>query len=45
MSEVISAEFLNFLNFGDDGGGDEKWLVGLRQATGRRQKDFSWVMV
>ena len=29
MSEVISVEILNFLNFGDD---DEKRLVGLRQA-------------
>ena len=38
--EVISVEILNFLNFGD-GGGDEKQLVGLRQASGRRQKhDF-----
>ena len=39
MSEVISIEILNFLNFGDGGGGgDEKQLVGLRQASGRRQK-------
>ena len=39
MRDVISAEFLNFLNFGDGGGGgDEKQLVGLRQASGRRQK-------
>ena len=37
MSHVISFEFLNFLNFGDDDGG-EKQLVGLRQASGRRQK-------
>ena len=29
MSEVKYVEFLNFLNFG---GGDEKQLVGLRQA-------------
>ena len=36
MSEVKYVEFLNFLNFG--GGGDEKQLVGLRQASGRRQK-------
>ena len=35
MSEVISVEILNFLNFGDD---DEKRLVGLRQASGRRQQ-------
>ena len=34
MSEVKYVEFLNFLNFG----GDEKQLVGLRQASGRRQK-------
>ena len=32
MGKVISAEFLNFLNFGD-GGDDEKRLVGLRQAV------------
>ena len=37
MSEVISVEILNFLNFGG-GEGDEKQLVGLRQASGRRQK-------
>ena len=37
MRDVISAEFLNFLNFGDDEE-DEKQLVGLRQASGRRQK-------
>ena len=30
MRDVISAEFLNFLNFGDGG---EKRLVGLRQAV------------
>ena len=36
MSEVKYVEFLNFLNFGDDDDG-EKWLVGLRQASGRRQ--------
>ena len=35
MNHVISFEFLNFFNFGDDG---EKQLVGLRQASGRRQK-------
>ena len=35
MSEVKYVEFLNFLNFG---GEDEKQLVGLRQASGRRQK-------
>ena len=41
MRDVISAEFLNFLNFGDGGGGgDEKQLVGLRQASGRRQKSL-----
>ena len=34
MGEVISVEFLNF----GDGDGDEKRLVGLRQASGRRQK-------
>ena len=34
MSHVISFEFLNFLNFGEG----EKQLVGLRQASGRRQK-------
>ena len=38
MSNIISAEFLNFLNFGDDEEEDEKQLVGLRQASGRRQK-------
>ena len=37
MSEVKYVEFLNFLNFGE-GGDDEKRLVGLRQASGRRQK-------
>ena len=36
MGEVKYVEFLNFLNFGEDGG--EKQLVGLRQASGRRQK-------
>ena len=36
MPEVISVEILNFLNFGDEEG-DEKRLVGLRQASGRRQ--------
>ena len=34
MHEVISVEILNFLNFGDE----KKQLVGLRQASGRRQK-------
>ena len=39
MLEVISVEILNFLNFGDDDDDeDEKRLVGLRQASGRRQK-------
>ena len=39
MHEVISVEILNFLNFGDDDDDeDEKRLVGLRQASGRRQK-------
>ena len=38
MSHVISLEFLNFLNFGEGGDDDEKQLVGLRQASGRRQK-------
>ena len=39
MSGDISAEFLNFLNFGDDdGGGDEKRLVGLRQAVAAGKK-------
>ena len=37
MSEVKYVEFLNFLNFGGDEE-DEKQLVGLRQASGRRQK-------
>ena len=37
MPEVISVEILNFLNFGG-GDEDEKRLVGLRQASGRRQK-------
>ena len=37
MSEVKYVEFLNFLNFGYDDGG-EKQLVGLRQASGHRQK-------
>ena len=37
MSEVIFAEFLNFLNFGD-GGDDEKRLVGLRQAVAAGKK-------
>ena len=37
MLEVLSVEILNFLNFGDGDGG-EKRLVGLRQASGRRQK-------
>ena len=36
MPEVISVEILNFLNFGE--GEDEKQLVGLRQASGRRQQ-------
>ena len=35
MSEVISVEILNFLNFGDD---DEKRLVGLRQAEAAGNK-------
>ena len=35
MGVVKYVEFLNFLNFGGD---DEKRLVGLRQASGRRQK-------
>ena len=34
MHEVISIEILNFLNFGDE----KKQLVGLRQASGHRQK-------
>jgi len=34
MSEVISVEILNFLNFGDD----EKRLVGLRQAVAAGKK-------
>ena len=40
MPEVISVEILNFLNFGDDDEEeeDETRLVGLRQASGRRQK-------
>ena len=42
MSEVISVEILNFLNFGDDDDEDEKRLVGLRQASGRRQKLMYW---
>ena len=37
MSWVKSVEILNLLNFGDEDD-DEKWLVGLRQASGRRQK-------
>ena len=36
MPEVISVKILNFLNFGDDDEDDEKQLVGLRQASGRR---------
>ena len=40
MQEVISVEILNFLNFGDDDDEDEKRLVGLRQASGRRQKEY-----
>ena len=39
MSEVKYVEFSNFMNFG---GEDEKQLVGLRQASGRRQKDASY---
>ena len=38
MLEVISVEILNFLNFGEDE--DEKRLVGLRQASGRRQQGW-----
>ena len=34
MSEVISVEILNFLNFGDG----EKRLVGLRQAVAAGKK-------
>ena len=36
MSEVISVEILNFLNFGGDE--DEKRLVGLRQAVAAGKK-------
>ena len=35
--EVIPVKILNFLNFGN-GGEDEKQLVGLWQASGRRKK-------
>ena len=37
MGKVISAEFLNFLNFGDYDD-DEKRLVGLRQARAAGNK-------
>ena len=40
MPEVIPVKILNFLNFGDE---DEKQLVGLRQASGRRQKPLNKV--
>ena len=42
MSEVKYVEFLNFLNFGEDE--DEKQLVGLRQASGRRQKALELIL-
>ena len=38
MSEAMSLQFLNFLRTDGGGGEDEKRLVGLRQASGRRQK-------
>ena len=44
MSEVKYVEFLNFLNFGEGGDDDEKQLVGLRQASGRRQKSTEDVL-
>ena len=43
MSEVKYVEFLNFLNLGG-GDEDEKQLVGLRQASGRRQKALELIL-
>ena len=41
MAEAISLQFLNFLRMD---GEDEKRLVGLRQASGRRQKSTEDVL-
>ena len=45
MPEVIPVKILNFLNFGDEDD-DEKQLIGLRQASGRRQKSgkYQWIL-
>ena len=40
MSEVISVEILNFLNFGDDEDEDEKQLVGPWQAEWPQAKSY-----